>query len=86
MRVCSKCGFVDNLLWRHSRFEYNTDYMRTDDFKKEYPKIWKELSPLKNHQPVKNGHYIYYKRGTGSIQIYRVWENEYNIPRERKKH
>jgi len=86
MKVCTECGHVDNPLWRHSRFDFNADYMKTEDFKNEYPILWKKLHGRKNHDPIEDEHYYYYLRGTGGIQVYRVWKLDYKMPRERKKH
>jgi len=39
-----------------------------------------------NFEPVVVGEYIYYRRGTGGLYVYRVWKYEFRIPRERKLH
>lgn len=86
MKVCSECGHLDNALWRHSRFDFNADYMRFEDFQKEYPELAKLLETRRNHDPVEDAYYFYYRRGTGGIEVYRVWKPDYKMPRERKDH
>ena len=86
MRVCEKCGHMDNPLWRHSRFDYNADYMRWEDFQKEYPILADVLWHFPNNVPKEDSGYFYYRRGTGGLEVYRVWKPDYKMPRERKKH
>ena len=86
VKVCHKCGAVDNLYWRHSRFDYNADYMTFEQFKIEYPALGKLLEHRKNHDPIETKHYFYYRRGTSGIEVYRVWKPDYKMPRERKSH
>jgi hypothetical protein len=86
IKICYNCGCVDNVYWRHSRFDYNADYMRYDQFQNEYPMLSKQLENRRNHDPVEDEHYYYYRRGTGGIEVYRVWKPDYKMPRERFKH
>jgi hypothetical protein len=86
MKVCTCCGQRDNPYWRHSRFEWNADYMRWEDFQTEYPALARSLENKQNHVPVEDLGYYYYRRGTGGIEVYRVWNEDYKIPRERKSH
>jgi len=86
MKVCEKCGHVDNPLWRHSRFDYNADYMRWEDFQHEYPLLANSLKDKRNNEPIDCGEYYFYRRGTGGIEVYRVWKPDYKMPRERKNH
>ena len=83
MKVCTNCGHRDNPYWRHSRFDYNADYMSEDDFKREYPDLHKRLV---GKHPMPVGNYIYYRRGRRALQVYRVAMEDYEMPRERKKH
>lgn len=86
MRVCPKCGYKDADEWRHSRFDYNADYCRFDEAPDE---VWDVVLILKdagNFEPFEKGSYIYYRRGTGGIWLYRVWKPDFKMPRERKKH
>jgi hypothetical protein len=86
MKVCPNCGQRDNPYWRHSRFEWNADYMRWEDFQQEYYALSKDLENKQNHVPVEDHGYFYYRRGTGGIEVYRVWHEDYKMPRERKTH
>ena len=88
MKVCPNCGHKDNPYWRHSRFEYNADYMRFEDFQQEYPYYAKLLEHAGNHEPIEDmeGLNFYYRRGTGGIEVYRVSKEDYKMPRERKDH
>jgi hypothetical protein len=86
MRICPNCGFRDNPLWRHSRFEFNADYMSWDDFQTEFQELAKLLEGRKNHDPVERGSYFYYRRGTSGIEVYRVPKEDFLVPRERVRH
>jgi len=86
MKVCPRCGFKDPDIWRHSRFDWNADYCRFDEFQTEYPELAKLLEDKKNFEPVRDGDYIYYRRGTEGLYVYRVWKHEFRIPRERRLH
>ena len=84
MKICPKCGHRDNPLWRHSRYDFNADYMHKDDFTREYPMLNNQLGP--KPQPLYDGDYVYYRRGTGSLQVYRVSKEDYKMPTENPKH
>ena len=86
MKICPKCGFRDNPLWRHSRFDYNADYMSWEDFQTEFPDVAKLLEGQRNHVPISLLGYVFYRRGTGGLQVYRVAKEDYKMPRERKNH
>jgi len=86
LKICPRCGFKDPDIWRHSRFDWNADYCRFDEFREEYPEIAMMLEGKANFEPVVVGEYIYYRRGTSGLYVYRVWKYEFRIPRERKLH
>jgi hypothetical protein len=88
MKICIKCGYVDNVFWRHSRFDYDADYMRFDDAEQqpELKNICFLLREATNKEHISDKHYTYYRRGTGGIWLYRVLTTDYKMPRERKSH
>lgn len=86
MKICPICGYRDNSLWRHSRFDYNADYMSWEDFQREFQNFAQLLQDKKNHDPIELGNYVFYRRGTGGLEVYRVAKEDYNMPRERKNH
>jgi len=88
MKVCLNCGFRDNPLWRGSRFDFNADYMRFDEAmsQKELMQICDFLQDKGTFVPFELGPYIYYRRGTGGVYLYRVLKEDFKVPRERKKH
>ena len=86
MKVCLCCGARDNPYWRHSRFDYDADYMRFEDFITEYPELAMVLFNRRNHSAIRSGPYSYYRRGTDGIEVYRVLTEDLNMPRERKNH
>ncbi len=58
MRVCPRCGFSDNLLWRNCLYKRDLVYMHIDDFKKEYPQLFEGVSKEKY---VVDGQFVYHK-------------------------
>jgi len=86
MKVCPKCGYIDHPYWRHSRFDFNADYCRWEEFKTIHPKLAEKLKDKHNFDPVENGEYIYYRRGSGGLFVYRVWKPDFHIKIERKRH
>jgi len=81
MKVCSVCGHRDNPYWRHSRFDFNADYMREDDFAREFPELYAQL-PSKPKKLVL-GLYVYYRRGKKEKQVYRVALEDYKVETEK---
>ena len=90
MIVCPKCGYRENRLWRHSRFDFNADYMRFEEAmaQKELKAICEFLKDKKNFVPFipNGGPYTYYRRGTGGLYLYRVLTEDFKVHREGKKH
>jgi len=88
VKKCPKCGFRDNPKWRHSRFDFNADYMRFEEALKEpeLKKIAEHLKDAKNFVPCMIHGYAYYRRGTNGLYFYRVLQEDFKIPRERVKH
>ena len=88
MQVCLKCGYRDNPLWRHSRFDFNADYMRFDESQKqeELKEVYEWLKNKDNFVPFFLGPYAFYRRGTGGLWLYRVLKEDFRVPRERKRH
>ena len=84
MKVCLSCGFRDNPYWRHSRFDYDADYMRFEDFMQEYPELAMVLRCKPNGSAIRSGPYSFYRRGTGGLEVYRVLTQDFLMPRERK--
>jgi len=88
MRVCPECGYQDNPKWKHSRFDFNADYMRFDEAMKEpeLEEICKLLVDKENFVPVEDGPCVFYRRGTGGLYLYRVLKEDFRVPRERHQH
>ena len=86
MLICPKCGYRDNPLWRHSRFDFNADYMRFEEAIKQ-PEL-KEITDLLAMDislKFTTGGYYYYRRGKGKIWLYRVPEEDYKVETEKLK-
>lgn len=81
MKICPKCGERDNPYWRHSRFDFNADYMSEADFQREYPNLYKGL-PEKPYKLFWSP-YIYYRRGKKEKQVYRVAMEDYKVETEK---
>ena len=88
MRICPKCGYRENPNWRHSRFDFNADYMRFEEAFQdpELKDVCMQLQNKKTYVPIEIGDYIYYRRGTGGIYLYRVPNEDFKVPRERRFH
>ncbi|MEM2108145.1 MAG: hypothetical protein QXL10_02535 [Candidatus Bathyarchaeia archaeon] len=88
MKLCPRCGYRDNPLWRHSRFDFDADYMRFDDAESvsELREVTEFLRDKGNFVPFTRDGYVFYRRGTGGLWLYRVAAENYRVPRERKKH
>lgn len=88
MKVCVKCGYRDNPLWRSSRFDLNAEYMRWEDAEtaEELSPVVEALRHAANFAGFQLGPYIYYRRGTGGLWLYRVLPEDFKVPRERKRH
>ena len=88
VKVCPKCGYRETIPWCSSRFDFNAEYIRFDEAP-NYPQlveVHKELIDKGNFEPVILGPYTYYRRGTGGIYLYRVPNEDFRVPRERKIH
>lgn len=83
MKMCPNCGHRDNPYFRHSRFDYNADYMREDEFAREYPELYKNLPQKPNK--LTHGLYVYYRRGKKEKQVYRVSIEDYKVETEKKQ-
>ena len=81
MKICPNCGHRDNPYWRHSRFDFNADYMREDDFAREFPELFKQLPP--KPEKLILGLYVYYRRGKKEKQVYRVALEDYKVETEK---
>jgi len=44
------------------------------------------LKDKDNFQPYDVGRYLFYRRGTGGLYLYRVLKEDFKVPRERKNH
>ena len=88
MRICPNCGFKDNPQWRHSRFDYNADYMRFDEALQDsfLRDICKVLMDKPNFEPHEVNGIVFYRRGTGGLYLYRVPKEDFRVNRERKIH
>jgi len=88
MSVCPKCGFRDPVPWRGSRFDFNAFYIRFDEAPNydSLREIYVQLVPRANFDRVIVGPYSYYRRGTDGLYLYRVLNEDFRVPRERKQH
>ena len=88
MKVCPQCGYREAVAWRHSRFDYNADYMRFDEATRilNLKQICEQLKNKGNFDRIIEGSYSYYHRGTGGLYLYRVLNEDFKVRRERKKH
>ena len=57
MRVCPKCGYIDNPLWQQCLFNRDLTFMRYDGFQTLFAKISERFENGEND--VEEGLYIY---------------------------
>ena len=57
MRVCSKCGHSDNLLWENDRFKRDLQVMQLEDFKREYPLL---AERIEKEPYLRDGQFLYH--------------------------
>jgi len=82
MKFCPKCGYEDSIYWRHSRYDFNADYCRREEF----PEIEPELDlALGEDEPLVDGRYVYYRRGTGKVWVYRVALEDFKVSCEKRR-
>ncbi|MBA7708216.1 hypothetical protein ES703_117108 [subsurface metagenome] len=92
MRVCPECGYTDPPCWRQVPWKFDTDFARTDDFKRLHPEVYRKLEI--GHKIVCDEHFAYRFSGKAKIVVWRVWKKAYecggksafNIPMERALH
>ncbi len=72
MKVCPRCGFVDDEEWRVVRWRPHVEYMRLDLFKEKYPRL---TAKLLTHRLAINHAYCY--RLTPKLFVERVWIEHY---------
>lgn len=74
--------------WRTSRFDFNADYIRFDEAKdqKDTVHLYHGLKDHKNHDPIFDEYYAYYRRGSNGLYLYRVPKEDLKVPRERVRH
>jgi hypothetical protein len=82
MKFCPKCGFEDSIYWRHSRYDFNADYCRREEF----TEIEADLDmALGEYVPLIDEHYVYYRRGKGKIWVYRVAIEDFKVSTEKRR-
>ena len=88
MKICPNCGFKERVPWIGSRFDFNAEYIRYDEAQnfRELEQIRKQLKDKANFDRIVVGPYSYYRRGTGGLYLYRVLNEDFRVPRERKEH
>lgn len=83
MKECPNCGYRDNPYWRASRFDFNADYMKEEDFAIQYPELYEALGP--KPETLGDGPILYYRRGKREKQVYRVLREDYKVETEKAK-
>jgi len=75
MRVCPKCGYVDDARWRQDRWRWEKDWCTLEDFRVMYPKLAKELE--NGRRVVVDSCFAYRLRGKARHLVERVWVKLY---------
>ena len=86
MRICPKCGYRDNPLWRGSRYDFNANYMTWEDSlnQPELKNVTEKLSNIPIGEAIQEGPYIFYRRGKGGLWLYRVPIEDYKVSVEKR--
>lgn len=82
MKFCPMCGYEDDICWRHSRYNFNADYYRREEFAEIEPELSEVLS---EDEPLIDGRYVYYRRGTAKIWVYRVAIEDFKVSTEKRR-
>ncbi len=80
MKVCHVCGAHDGPYWRGSRYDFNADYCRREEFLEMQPELSESLSET---EPLVDSPYVYYRRGTAKAWVYRVLLEDFKVDCER---
>jgi len=71
MRVCPKCGYIDDLIWRHS-LKYGIDWAPYSEFTQINPEIAQKLLKEKF---VEEGYYVYHLTKGMNVERQAIFEN-----------
>ena len=80
MRVCPKCGERDGIYWRGSRYDFNAEYCRREEFAEMEPELDECLA---EDHPLVDGSTVYYRRGSNKTWVYRVQLEDFHVDAER---
>jgi len=56
MRVCPKCGYVDEPYWLHTKFSYYIDQCRYENFRLMFPQLAEQIF---KERKVQDANYVY---------------------------
>ena len=80
MKICPNCGTRDGIYWRGSRYDFNADYCRSEEFAEMEPEL---AEVLPDDMPLVDRPLVYYRRGTGKIWVYRVALEDFHVDCDR---
>lgn len=75
MRVCPKCGHVDDPLWRQVPWKFDVDFCHTEDFARMHPDLYEEL--CSGHEFAFDETFAYMFSGKSRKVVWRVWRKMY---------
>lgn len=74
MKICPKCGFLENEYWRQNRWRPNVEWTKPEEFAYNHPELYKQF----NSEAVVMDKFYAYKKGGRSLPvIQRVLLTEY---------
>lgn len=82
MKKCPNCGLHDGLYWRGSRYDFNADYCRREEFLEMEPELSEALG---ENEPLTDEDMVYYRRGTGKVWVYRVAIEDFKVSTEKRR-
>ena len=91
MKVCPKCGYVDDTHWRQNRWRHQIEFIPLTEFREAKPKLAMDLERGKPF--VTDQYHAYRIAGKGKWIVERVWivlykvggKSAFHIPMEKVK-
>ena len=82
MRICPRCGYVDNIAWRPAMYHQEFSFAHREGLELLDPEIVAALMATKRGDMVRRGPYLYWRaRSTDTVR--RCWVEDYRRVRRK---